>query len=104
MRISSFLNQHKWMSICALPHAFVFVDHHCAKILQFGPELTQERKVNAQQHRPETALRIEGYAPLDQELSATSCEQAMKPSVRWPTRQVCLGAAPFNRPAQVSYF
>jgi hypothetical protein len=32
------------------PKAVVFVDHHCAKILQFGPELTQERKVNAQLH------------------------------------------------------
>lgn len=29
------------------PKAVVFVDPHCAKILQFGPELTHERKVNA---------------------------------------------------------
>jgi hypothetical protein len=97
-----------------LPQAVVFVDHHCAKIMQFGPELTQERKVNAhlhlngqdernahskqvffdkvcdgldgvaevlvvgghtgitdfkhyaQQHRPETATHIAGYAPVDQ--------------------------------------
>ncbi len=33
-----------------LHHAVVFVDHHCAKILQFGPEHTQERKVHAQLH------------------------------------------------------
>jgi hypothetical protein len=33
-----------------LYHAVVFIDHHCAKILQFGSEHTHERKVNAQLH------------------------------------------------------
>ena len=34
----------------SLHHAVVFVDHHCAKILQFGSEHAQERKVNAHMH------------------------------------------------------
>lgn len=34
----------------SLHHAVVFVDHHCAKILQFGPEYTKKNKVNAHLH------------------------------------------------------
>lgn len=33
-----------------LHHAVVFVDHHCAKILQFGSEYMHEHKVNAHLH------------------------------------------------------
>jgi hypothetical protein len=32
------------------PQAVVFVDHHCAKILQFSSQTMQERKVNAHLH------------------------------------------------------
>jgi hypothetical protein len=31
-------------------HAVVFVDHHCARILQFGSQTLPERKVNAHLH------------------------------------------------------
>ena len=31
-------------------HAVVFVDHHCARIVQFGSERTHEKKVNAHLH------------------------------------------------------
>lgn len=31
-------------------HAVVFVDHHCARILQFSAHTLQERKVNAHLH------------------------------------------------------
>ncbi len=31
-------------------HAVVFVDHHCARIVQFGSEHTHEQKVNAHLH------------------------------------------------------
>ncbi|NVO07637.1 MAG: hypothetical protein HXX19_17700 [Rhodoferax sp.] len=33
-----------------LHHAIVFVDHHCARIVQFGSEQAHERKVNAHLH------------------------------------------------------
>jgi hypothetical protein len=31
-------------------HALVFIDQHCAKILQRGPQALEERKVNAHLH------------------------------------------------------
>lgn len=33
-----------------IPHAVLFLDHHCAKILLFGPDWTKERKINAHMH------------------------------------------------------